>query len=286
MPLELNPLIRAAAIDASRTTVIDGRTFYAGKLRGRDVVLAMTGIGLVNATQTATIAFERSRCPFTAALFSGVAGSRSPIGDVVIPQRWSRDQGKTWITTDPAMFRVAGRLAGTKVRLSGVVPVGDAACVCPGVDAGTPVDLHRVPAVHVGGQGVSADTFGDKALPCLPGGGDIAGCTPCLPGGSPQDIAGFAAHAPSLADPAFFQGMLQPPEATTQTIDAQDEETAAVAEVARRFRVPFLGIRGVSDGPGDPLGLPGFPAQFFVYRQLAGNNAAEVTLAFLQAWRP
>jgi nucleoside phosphorylase len=67
-------------------------------------------------------------------------------------------------------------------------------------------------------------------------------------------------------------------------MDAQDEETAAVASIARQYRVPFLGIRAVSDGQGDPLHLPGFPWQFFVYRQLAGNNAATVTIAFLNAW--
>ena len=54
--------------------------------------------------------------------------------------------------------------------------------------------------------------------------------------------------------------------------------------VANRHRVPFLGVRSVSDGKGDPLNLPGFPVQFAVYRQLAGNNAAAVTVAFLRAW--
>ena len=58
-------------------------------------------------------------------------------------------------------------------------------------------------------------------------------------------------------------------------------EGARVALVARRHHSPFLGIRAVSDGKGDPLGLPGFPVQFAVYRQLAGNNAAAVTMALL-----
>jgi len=39
----------------------------------------------------------------------------------------------------------------------------------------------------------------------------------------------------------------------------------------------------VSDGGGDPLGLPGFPVQFFYYRQLAADNAALVTAAVLKA---
>ena len=40
-------------------------------------------------------------------------------------------------------------------------------------------------------------------------------------------------------------------------MDAQDEETASAASIARQYRVPFLGIRAVSDGQGDPLHLPG-----------------------------
>ena len=57
-----------------------------------------------------------------------------------------------------------------------------------------------------------------------------------------------------------------------------------VAQAAAQNGVPFLGIRAASDGNGDPLHLPGFPAQFFVYRQLAGNNAAAVAVAFLRQW--
>ena len=94
-------------------------------------------------------------------------------------------------------------------------------------------------------------------------------------------------NAPStLGDPSFWTALLQPPAQTTDTYEAQDEETAVVAQVARRYGVPFLGIRAVSDGQNDPLMLPGFPWQFFVYRQLAGNNAAAVTVAFLRKWRP
>jgi len=53
-------------------------------------------------------------------------------------------------------------------------------------------------------------------------------------------------------------------------------ETAAVARVAAELDVPFLGIRGVSDGPGDPLGERGFPAQFFDYYVISADNAAIV----------
>ena len=286
MPLELNPLTAKAQLDTARTVRLDDRTFYAGKLAGNDVVLAMTGIGIANAEQAAKLAFQRYGCRFSAAVFSGVAGSRQNIGDVAIPRRWTGDGGRTWTPADPAMLEVAGGLAGTKaVRLAQDVPVGDAACLCPGVDAATPEHLDQTPKVVVDGDGASTDPFGGKAVPCVPGGGDIAGCAPCLlPSAAPDDAAAFASHAPSLADPGFFQALVQPPAPTGDTTDAQDEETAVVAKVARANGVPFLGIRAVSDGGGDPLHLPGFPAQFFVYRQLAGNNAARVTIAFLQRW--
>src|SRR2546426_12234043 len=51
-------------------------------------------------------------------------------------------------------------------------------------------------------------------------------------------------------------------------------------------RIPFIAFRGVSDGRGDPLMLPPNPyLQFVVYQQLAADNAAAATLAYLAAWR-
>lgn len=281
MPLELNPLVAQANLE--RTVRVDGRTFYLGRLAGVDVALALTGIGPVNATETATAAFEHLGCSFDAAVFSGVAGSVSSIGDVVVPQRWTADGGTTFLAVDPALYALAGRLPGLALPLSQDVPVGDAACLCGGVDAATPVHLPQRPQVRVGGVGETSDPFGGSAAPCTYGGGDIAGCEPCVLSGDPAaDTETFAGNAPEL--PALLTGMLAPPPTTTTTAAAQDQETAAVAVVARRFAVPFLGLRGVSDGPGDPLGLPGFPAQFAVYRQLAGNNAAVATTAFLRLW--
>jgi nucleoside phosphorylase len=284
MPLEVNPLIAQGEMDPSKTVVHDGRTFYVGTLGGQDVVIAMTGIGLVNAEETATAAFKGFGCRFKAALFSGVAGSTANIGDVMIPRFWTLDGGKTYMGTDTSLYIKARTLDGPDtVALAQDVPVGDAACLCPGVDAATPVHMPEKLQVHVGGKGTSADTFGGKALPCIPGGGDVEGCKPCLaPGDTPTDAAAFAEHAPDFADPGFLSAITQPPDPTTDTFEAQDEETASVAKVAHDFKVPFLGIRAVSDGQNDPLHLPGFPVQFFVYRQLAGNNAAAVTIAFLK----
>lgn len=283
MPLELEPLLHAAQVDPAHVVRVDDRTFYAGTLAGHDVVLAMTGIGMVNAAETTEAALAAfGPCGITAAVFSGVAGSRASIGDVMVPARWTSDGGDTWIDADPAMLAVAAAL---DVALARDVPVGDAACLCPGVDAALPVRVPHEPVLHVGGAGTSGDTFGGRALPCIPGGGDVFGCAPCLaPGSTVADVLGFAAEAPSLADPAFLESVLQPPATTTGTYEAQDMETASFGAVLAEAGIPFLGIRAVSDGQGDPLGLPGFPFQFFAYRNLAGDNAAATTLAFLHAW--
>ena len=87
-------------------------------------------------------------------------------------------------------------------------------------------------------------------------------------------------------DPNFFLDLFQsfaPGEGGSAVV--QDMETAAVARVATEKRIPFIVFRGVSDGRGDPVMLPPIPyLQFVVYQQLAADNAAAATLAFLAAW--
>ena len=287
MPLELSPLVAAARLDPARTVHVDGRVFYAGSLAGGPVVMAVTRIGVVNAEQTTTDALRTFHCPFRAVVFSGVAGSTSNLGDVAIPARWTLDGGRTWMTPDPGMFRAASALARPgQVRLEQSLPTGDAACLCEAPDVATPVHVAAPPQVRVGGEGRTTDPFGGYSIPCVPGGGDITGCEPCILSGDPAyDVSDFARRAPADVTPGFIAGVIAANSAPgAGNAAASDEETAAVATVAGHHRIPFLGIRGVSDGAGDPLHLPGFPSQFLVYRQLAADNAAAVTIAFLHRW--
>jgi nucleoside phosphorylase len=282
MPLELNPLIEATHLSGSVRAA--DRTFYSGTLQGLDVVLAMTGIGPTNARQTAEAGLSLPGCRFRAVVFSGVAGSRFNIGDVAVPRRWTLDEGHHWAAVDPAMLKIARTLPSTHVPLSQDVPVGDAACACPGVDAATPVHLPNPTAVHVGGDGASTDPFNGRAVPCVPGGGDIAGCEPCVTAqGMADNSQTFASRVPD--GPDVLAGAFSGQASSKLAVDAVDEETAAAQRVAARHRASFLGFRGVSDGKGDPLGLPGFPVQFAYYRQLAANNSATALQAFLHAWR-
>ena len=53
-----------------------------------------------------------------------------------------------------------------------------------------------------------------------------------------------------------------------------------------RQRLPSM-VQG-DDGywrlPGDPLPLPGYPFTFLVFKQIAADDAAIVTEAFLNSW--
>ncbi|MBW3665267.1 MAG: hypothetical protein KY469_19405 [Actinobacteria bacterium] len=287
MPLEVQPLLDAATLDPADTVRVGDATFHLGQLADERVIIAMTGIGLVNAERTVATAFEELGCDITAVVFPGVAGSVHRIGDVAVPERWTLDGGETWLAADPAMVATARTLVG-QVALGSVVPIGDDACVCPGVQTlDTTVALEHQPELFVGGDGTSSDTFNGHALPCVPGGGDVFGCQPCLtPVSTAQDVADFAVNAPDWATPEFFTGFFTPPAETTDTYASQDMESAAAAAAAARYGAPFLAVRAASDGQGDPLSLPGFPFQFFAYRHLAGDNAAAVTIAFLEAWPP
>jgi nucleoside phosphorylase len=287
-PAEMDALLPAAQV--RQTVVVQHRAFYVGRLEGNDVVMGLTGIGLVNATQTTTVALRHFRCgpapEITGVVFSGVSGGRTYIGDVTAPSRWTIDNGKTWIHVDPAMLATARAVAGS-VHLDRTTPIGDPACAGLNPDLMRTISVQRQPRVIVGGGGDSADPFGGRRFPCFPFGGDVFGCEPCLaPSHQLPDVERFAKGAAPFLDPYFFIDYFRnsSPSASASKYTADDMETAAVAKVASANGVPFIAFRALSDGKGDPLMLPGFPFQFFVYKDLAAGNAAKMALAFLRAW--
>ncbi len=73
---------------AERSTVIAGRTFYEGKLYGKDVILVQSRIGKVASASTATTLIDRfgAEC----VIFCGTAGGIDPslnVGDVVVADK-------------------------------------------------------------------------------------------------------------------------------------------------------------------------------------------------------
>ncbi|HZP42682.1 MAG TPA: hypothetical protein VFD84_14385 [Candidatus Binatia bacterium] len=243
LPAEIEPLLAAARL--REAVSLGDRTAWVGTLGDAPAVLVRGGIGLVNAA--ATVARVRDRFPLAGVVLAGVAGSDLEIGDVAVPVAWS--DGTTTTAVAPALVAIAEQVARRPVRLDRCTHV-------PPEPPGRRVCLGRRPRIVVGGVGVSADPFGGAAFPCRPGGGPVFGCD------------------------EFFRGVGRP--AAAASARAEDMETAAVARAAAAAGVPFIGFRGVSDGGGDPLGLPGFPAQFFAYYRLSADNAAAAALAFLR----
>jgi nucleoside phosphorylase len=286
MPSELGPLLDATVVE--QRVRVGSRTFYVGRLEGNNVILAMTDIGLVNARQTAAAAFKQFRCGavsgISAAIFSGVSGGKTNIGDVTVVDRWTQfPDGPSNMPVDPTMMAVA-KQAAVGIHLRNTTPTGDPGCSClPPGNVKTPLKVKALPKVVFGGSGVSADPFNGDRMMCIPNGGDIFGCQPCKEQAhSIADVRRFQTDVRPFIGPEFFMSYFKNP--TPAGDDANDMETAAVADVARLNHVPFLGFRALSDGNADPLHLPGFPFQFFTYYQLAADNAAILARAFLRHW--
>nr|WP_256389944.1 hypothetical protein [Mycobacterium sp. 1164966.3] len=280
-PAEADAVLSHTALDPDPVVVADRRHFYLGTMGGKKVIVAMTGIGLVNATQTTATAFNcfTSGITIGAVIFSGVAGggTRLKIGDVAIPAQWTSDDGATFHPVDPGMLATAQKLS---VALESMNTLR----LCKNAPVVRLNNLGRVPQLVVGGDGISSDNNNGQAFPCIPNGGDVFGCQPCSVPDRSLLYTGnfFQAVGPWLKNALVSNLNI----ATLNPIyDAMDNETAAAQAVADAHGVPFLGIRGISDGNGDPLRLPPFPVSFFFYKQIAADNAARATAAFMQSWK-
>jgi nucleoside phosphorylase len=287
-PAEADAVLARTTLDPNPSVVVDGHHFYLGTLGGKKVIVAMTGIGEVNATQTTETALDHftpdSGIAINAVVFSGVAGGsgRTEIGDVAVPGRWTSDNGTTWHAVDPGMLAAANALT---VHLMSTDSIGDPACAGCLLARIPLINLNREPQLFVGGDGSTSDNNNGTAFPEIPLGGAIFGPQPCA---APDFSPLFPGNFFQALGPFLVQGLLSNITglfaATHPAVDAVDQETAAAQQVAEAHGVPFLGVRGMSDGPGDPLNLPGYPFTFLVYNQIAADNAAIVTEAFLDSW--
>jgi len=215
-------------------------------------------LGVVGASETTQLLLDHFAVD--GMVFSGVAGSPHRIADVTVPLSWSEPGGPSF-PADPAWLDLARQAAASNVvfeRCTHVPPADPtSALVC----------MPFAPAIFVSGRGQS-DDGGSPRVACRPGGDDIFGCDPAIPASaqSTQVAAPSASAANAAADEEV-------------TVDM---ETAAVAGEAAARGLPFIAFRAVSDGAEDPLGLPGFPTEFFAYYRLAATNAAIATEAFLE----
>jgi len=279
-------VLLAAAQPVTEVGIFNGRRFFRGTIAGKSVVLGLTGIGTRNADATTRAVLDSSLC-LSGIVFSGVAGGPYHIGDVVVPDSWT--DGQLVFPVDSVMYGKAATL--TNVAMDPCLPIEDVACLGLRFPLRTPICIAGgAPRLHFGGLGSTSDPFGPNAVPCLSHAGDLLGCEACgAPLNTSPGIAEFLAGAVPFLDPNFYLGLIESFQEGGGPSDAVvvDEETAVVARLASAQNIPFIAFRALSDSSaadkgGDPLMLPGFPVTFFLYAQLAADNAAAAVLAFLQ----
>jgi len=259
-PYELAELLERATVE--ERVEVDGKVFRIGTLGGKRVVLAMTGIGLVNATETTRLMIEHFKV--SGVVMSGVAGSYLRIGDVAVPEVWVLPDDSRYAAHGP-WLDVAEEVAAANIDL-------ESCTLLPMQPSHEEVCLAFEPVVVVGGEGHSSD-----------GGGAAFMCVPRVTGWQAEVFGCDVAPDTTAAGASARRDDTGQPAGTDPDVHASDdEESAAAAAEAAAHGVPFIAFRSVSDGEGDPLNLGGFPAQFYAYYRVAANNAAAATAAFLE----
>ena len=246
-------------------TEMNGTTFITGRIAGKEVVLFLSGVSMVNAAMTTQMALDRFEV--RAILFSGIAGGVDPalnIGDVVVPDQWGQYLEAVFAREVDGRFLPPGFIetslpnhgmifpravgvarSGGEIESRFWFPVdpallGVAEQVAAGLSLKDCVEentcLGTAPQIHVGGNGVSGQVFMDNAE---------------------------------------FR------EYTFQTFEARvlDMESAAVAHVADANGVPFIAFRSLSDLAGGGEG----ENEMGTFMALASANSAAVVTAFLAA---
>lgn len=247
---------------------INGRTAHVGTLYGNPVVLAQSGVSMVNAAMSAQSLLDRFE--ITAIVFTGIAGGVNPdlhVGDVVIPAEWmqyqeshfARQVGDGWnVGSATRAYGNYGMIFPQPVGVTsnahplkeksififkadpGLLEIAEKAVTSAELDRCVALSvgcLTETPKIVTGGRGVSGPTFVDNA-----------------------DYREWVW--------AIFKA------------DALDMESAAVAHVAYTNDVPFIAFRSLSDLAGGGPGENELP-YFFT---LAARNSARAVKAFLTAY--
>ncbi len=141
MPEEVEPIV--AKLEDVKTSIYAANTYYEGRYKGKELVVAYSKIGKVFATLTATILIERFGCDTL--LFSGVAGAISDelkIGDLIIADGLCQHdlditafghpfgyvpEGEVCIPADVRLRAVAKEVAASKglTLKEGIIATGD-----------------------------------------------------------------------------------------------------------------------------------------------------------------
>ena len=260
---ELSQLRSQANITGSY--VINGRTYYAGQLSGKDVVLALSGVSMVNAAMTAQTALDHFNV--TGIVFSGIAGGVNPdlnIGDVVVPAQWGEYQEQLF-ARETANGWDTGRSTSDFGNYGMMFPQYVSVTNGKNTDREEQRFWFPVSAEMLEVARKTADQV------------QLKNCTfakICMDHQPRIILGGNGVSGPTFVDNAAYREWVW----QTFQADSLDMESAAVAHVAYANAVPFIAFRSLSDLAG---GGPG-ENELSTFFQLAADNSAAVVAAFLQ----
>lgn len=247
---------------------INGRSFITGKLAGKDVVLFLSGVSMVNAAMNSQLAIDRFS--LKAVVFSGIAGGVDPtlhIGDVVIADRWGQYLEAVFARETAQGFAIPPWMAKGDFPGHGMImprPVEvtrkDAA---PEDRFWFPSDAGLLDVARKAAEKV-------KLEPCAEEG-------KCLVNKPRIIVGGAGVSGQAFVDNAKFRDYV----AATFAAKVLDMESAAVAHVAYSNGVPFLAVRSLSDLAGGDGGAN----EMMTFMALASKNSATVVKEILQEMR-
>ena len=241
----------APLIEDAQERQVQGRTILLGMLSGLAVILAETGVSMVNAAMTTQALIDR--LAVERIVVSGIAGGIDPalaVGDVVVPAAWGQFLEVGMGRATGAGFTLPPLPGATDLPAYGMMMPRD---VLVATDGGV-APMRWIP--------VDADLL--ALARALAMGEDAR----LVVGGRGTSGTGFVDHAD------YRRYLLA-------TFGAQvvDMESAAIAQVAFVNAVPCIVFRALSDlagGEVDDNALPAFMAR-------ASENAARAVAAFLSA---
>lgn len=245
--------------------IINGRTYYVGQLGGKDVVLVLSGISMVNAAMTSQTAIDHFNV--IGIIFSGIAGGVNPnlnIGDVVVPAQWGQYQEQLF-----AREKENGWDTGQYTS-----EFGNYGMMFPQYISTTnnkePDKEKRIFWFSVSSEMLTiVKDVSDKT--------QLQRCTTskiCLEEQPKIIVGGNGVSGPTFVDNASYREWVW----DTFQADSLDMESAAVAQVAYTNSVPFIAFRSLSDLAG---GGPG-ENELSTFFQLAADNSATVVIKFLE----
>lgn len=258
---EFNAVVKRAVIEQSFP--YQDRKIYTGELGGQKVILAASGVSMVNAAMTTQWIIDHFNV--RAVVVSGIAGGANPqlsIGDVVVPAQWAQYQEQVFARETSNGWDTAwyGQ------------DYGNYEMMFP-----QPVEAHSPDG--------SQSVFWFQADPNLlelarqaAGQVELDRCAflvVCLKEELSIEVGGSGVSGPTFVNNKAYR------EWVWQNFNASaiDMESAAVAQVAFSNQVPFIAFRSLSDLAGGEEGANQLP----VFFKLASKNAATLVEAFLQS---